>query len=122
MSVPTDEYFVRMMESVWQVGEEEDSAVFKEHIEFLTKTVRQKLQSFANKKQDEFVLRQIFKDFDLNKSGNLTIDELTQMLAKLQISCERKYVTALLKKFDANKNGMVEFEEFCEFVIGNPYK
>ncbi len=52
----------------------------------------------------------------------MTIDELTNMLAKLQISCERKYVTALLKKFDANGNGTIEFEEFCDFLIKNPYK
>ena len=48
MSVPEDIYFVRMMESVWQTGEDEGSAVFKEQIEYLTKTVRGKLLSFAN--------------------------------------------------------------------------
>jgi Ca2+-binding EF-hand superfamily protein len=39
------------------------------------------------------------------------------MMAKLQISCDRKYMTALLKKLDKNGNGVIEFEEFCEFVI-----
>jgi len=29
-----------MMESVWQVSEDEDQGVFKEQIEFLTKTLR----------------------------------------------------------------------------------
>ena len=47
----------------------------------------------------------MFKDFDTNKSGNLTIDELTAMLAKLQISVDRKFVSALFKKFDVNSNG-----------------
>ena len=68
------------------------------------------------------ILRQIFKEFDTNKSGNLTLDELTAMLAKLQISCERKYVSALLKQFDTNGNGVIEFEEFCDYIIRNPYK
>jgi EF hand len=102
MGIPDDRYFVQMMESAWQICEDEESSVFKEQIEFLTKTVRQRLLAFANKNSDEYILRQIFKDFDANKSGSLTIDELTNVLAKIQVSCERKYITALLKKFDTN--------------------
>ena len=122
MSITDDLYFIAMMESVWQVGEDEDAGVFKEQITFLTQTLRDKLRSFANQQSDEYVLRGIFKDFDHNKSGTLTLDELTAMLAKLQISCDRKYVSALLKKFDVNKNGVIEFEEFCDYIITNPYK
>jgi len=29
---------------------------------------------------------------------------------------------ALLKKFDTNGNGIIEFEEFCDYVIRDPYK
>ena len=29
---------------------------------------------------------------------------------------------ALLKKFDTNGNGVIEFEEFCDYIIRNPYK
>ena len=121
MSVTDDLYFVSMMESVWQISEDEEASVFKEQIEFLTKTLRAKLQDFSKNNSDEYVLRAIFKDFDHNKSGTLTIDELTGMLAKLQISCDRKYITALFKKFDTNKNGVIEFEEFCDYIIQNPY-
>ena len=44
------------------------------------------------------------------------------MLYKLQISCERKYIMALLKKIDTSGNGVIEFEEFCDYIINNPYK
>ncbi len=64
MSIPDDVYFVQMMESAWQMAEDEESGVFKEQIEFLTKTVRQKLLSNSGQSSDEYVLRQIFKDFD----------------------------------------------------------
>lgn len=67
------------------------------------------------------VLRNIFSHFDTNKSGDLTVDELGGMLAQLQISCERKYISALLKKMDNNNNGVVEFEEFVKFVIHNNF-
>jgi hypothetical protein len=39
----------------------------------------------ANGTSEEFVLRGIFKDFDINKSGSLTPDEFNLMLIKLAI-------------------------------------
>ena len=123
MSIPNDDYFVAMMESVWCMMEEEDSTVNKEQVEHLTKTLRHKLLDFSRGgQQDEYVMREMFKDFDTNKSGDLTIDELWGMMSKLGISCDRKFVTALFKKFDANKNGVIEFEEFMDYLIQNPYK
>lgn len=122
MSVVDDLYFVRMMESVWQICEDEDADVTKEQIEYLTKTLRHKLLDFSKQSIEEYVLRDLFKQFDVNKSGDLTVDELTMMLAKLGISCDRKYVRALFNKFDTNKNGVIEFEEFVDYVIRSPYK
>jgi len=81
-----------------------------------------KLRFMVNDSQEEFVLRGIFKDFDTNQSGKLTLDELVAMLAKCQISCERKYASALFKKIDVNKNGTIEFEEFVNYIISDPYK
>ncbi len=123
MSMPDDLYFVRMMEQVWCVAEDESSTVYKEQLERLTQLMRQKLQDFSKQgHSDEYVLRDVFKLFDTNKSGDLTIDELWNMMAKLGISCERKYVQALFRKFDENNNGVIEFEEFCRYLIQNPYK
>lgn len=125
MSVTKDEYFVGMMESVWCVGEDESTQVFKEQLRHVVGVLRQKLLSFTHHgkmNQDEYVLRKLFNDFDTNKSGDLTIDELAHMLAKLGISVERKYLTALFKLLDTSKNGVVEFEEFNNFIIHNPYK
>jgi Ca2+-binding EF-hand superfamily protein len=51
------------------------------------------------------MLRKIFKDFDTNGSGAITLDELTAMLAKLGISVERKFVNGLMKALDENKTG-----------------
>ena len=76
----------------------------------------------SNNSQEEYTLRKIFKDFDSNGSGTITLDELTAMLAKLGISIERKYVSGLLKIIDTNQSGMIEFEEFAAFIIYDPYK
>lgn len=38
------------------------------------------------------------------------------------MSVERKYLTALLNKFDRNGNGVIEFDEFVNFIINDPYR
>ena len=68
------------------------------------------------------VLRNVFREFDLNENGVLTSDELSALLVRLQISVERKYLTALLNKFDRNGNGVIEFDEFVNFIIHDPYR
>jgi Ca2+-binding EF-hand superfamily protein len=122
MSTPSDEYFVQMMESVWCTSEDEENAIFKDKVKQLIQMMRQRLMVFSNNSQEEFVLRKIFKDFDTNNSGTLTIDELAAMMAKLGISVERKYISAMIKVLDTNNSGMLEFEEFAAFLIYDPYK
>lgn len=122
MSLPSDEYFVRMMESVWQICEDETSTVTLEQIKFLTKTIRSKLMDFSAGQTEELVLRNTFREFDLNKDGVLGSDELQALLVRLQMSVERKYLSALLKKFDRNGNGVIEFEEFVNFIVNDPYR
>ena len=50
------------------------------------------------------------------------MDELAALLAKLEISVERKYLSAIIKALDTNESGAVEFEEFKNFIIYDPYK
>jgi Ca2+-binding EF-hand superfamily protein len=58
------------------------------------------------------MLKKIFKDFDTNGNGAITLDELAAMLAKLGISVDRKYINAMMRELDSNKTGMLEFDEF----------
>ena len=57
MSITDDAYFVAMMESVWQVTEDEEASVFKEQVEYLTKIIRQKLNEASKMSTEEYVLR-----------------------------------------------------------------
>ena len=121
MSLPSDDYFVQMMESVWQICEDENATVSQEQIRFLTKTIRQKLRDFSGQQTEEMVLRNVFREFDLNENGVMTADELQALLVRFQMSVDRKYIQALLAKFDRNKNGVIEFDEFVNFIINDPY-
>jgi len=72
-------------------------------------------------KNDPKFLQKIFKDFDLNGSGHLTIDEVTNMIAKLKISVERRCVYPFFKIIDTNNSGGIEFDEFNHYIVNNPY-
>ena len=76
----------------------------------------------SDQSSDEYVLRKVFNYFDVNESGNITIDELAAMMAKLQISVERKFLNGIMKVIDQDNNGAIEFSEFLNFIIMDPYK
>jgi Ca2+-binding EF-hand superfamily protein len=52
----------------------------------------------------------------LSGTEYLTIDEVTNMIAKLRISVERKYIYPFFKIVDANNSGAIEFEEFEAYL------
>ena len=119
MSVPSDEYFVRMMESVWQCPEDDNDPNLKATVQMLLKEVRLRLLELA--RNDPKLIKKVFSDFDLNHSNHLTIDEITNMIAKLKISVERRYVYPFFKIIDADNSGGVEFPEFERYIVQNPY-
>lgn len=88
LSCPTDEYFIRMMQAVWNVTEDDDAAIYKEQLAFFISQVRLRVLEMSNHNLEEFVLRKIFNHFDANKSGTLTLDELQAMVSQLKLTCE----------------------------------
>ena len=115
MSVPSDEYFVRMMESTWQCPEDDSDGAVKATVQMLVKEVRNRLLELA--RNDPKLLRKVFSDFDLNQSQHLTIDEVTNMIAKLKISVERRCVYPFFKIVDANNSGGIEYDEFEKYLL-----
>lgn len=122
MTYTRDEDFVAHIESVWGIAEDDDSKVFSDQLKHLTSALRLKLRTMANGSSEEYVLRCIFKDFDINKNGSLTIEEFNLLLIKLAINVDRKYAMALFKRFDTNDNGSIDFEEFSSWIIYDSYK
>jgi len=47
----------------------------------------------------------------------LTIDEVTNLIAKLRISVERKYIYPFFKVVDANNSGGIEYDEFEAYLL-----
>lgn len=81
MSLPSDDYFVQMMESTWQCPEDDNTVQTQQTVSMLLQEVANRIFQLA--RRDPNLLRKIFNDFDLNQSGGLTIDEVTNLIAKL---------------------------------------
>jgi Ca2+-binding EF-hand superfamily protein len=116
VSVPSDDYFVQMMESVWNIAEDEDDSSYKAKIDQYTDYVYSQLQNLTGGSKDQNFIRKIFDDFDLNQNEIITIDEFANMVAKLEISVERKYLRGIFRNIDLDKSGAVEFGEFYDFA------
>jgi len=62
-------------------------------------------------------MRDLFRASDINKDGVLEKGELTVMLNKLQIPSDNKSIELLFNRFDRNKNGVLDFEEFITVLL-----
>ena len=110
MSCPTDDYYVAMMESAWQCPENDDDPEVKATVAHLYTEVKSRIMHLAQ--NNKVLLEKIFKDNDKESSGHLTIDEWTNLIYKLKISVDRKFVYPYFKTIDKNNSGAIEYEEF----------
>lgn len=122
ISIPNDDAFVKYVESTWQIMDNQQDTAFTDKVKSLLGMTRQRLLMLSNNTDEEFKLRSIFKQFDLNNSGGISILELAAMLAKLGIVVDQKYIEAMHADIDTNRNGLIDFDEFANLVIYNPYK
>ena len=68
------------------------------------------------------MLRNIFRTYDLDNSGAISINELAGLLAYLKVEYEARELKAIMDEIDKNNSGYLEFEEFSQFLLYNPYK
>ena len=116
VSIPSDDYFVQMMESTWNICEDEDDSTYHHKINQYVDYVHSQLQNLTGGSKDQNLIRKIFDDFDLNQNEMITIDEFANMVAKLEIAVERKYLRGIFREIDLDKSGAIEFHEFYNFA------
>ena len=68
----------------------------------------------------EELLMEAFKFFDKDESGYITIDELKQALK--DTGADTEDAKAVLEAADANSDGEVDYEEFCEMMRNNDFE
>lgn len=57
--------------------------------------------------------RKVFEAEDANKDGSINPQELDRTMQQLGFPVKRKVLMTLVKEFDDNENGEIDFEEFC---------
>ncbi len=91
-----------------------DDELSKQTVQHLHTEVKSRILQLA--RNDPQLFRKIFNDFDLNGSQSLTIDEVNNLVCKLRISVERKYIYPFFKIIDRNNSGAIEYEEFEAYL------
>jgi len=54
----------------------------------------------------------IFKQYDKDKSGQVTINELNSLCLGVGVPLERKYTMRIMKALDSDGTGTISLEEF----------
>lgn len=118
-SIPSDKYFVSMMESVWVIREEgtpdESDVRLQELLEILKEKVRQKTPAG---KLEESNLSQTFKFFDRDESGSVSKEEFAFAMEKYGINLAPRDLSTFFKKFDSDGSGKIVYQEFIDTAFG----
>lgn len=121
MTIFDDKQFVKFVSETWAL-ETSSYNVTPKDIEHMVAAIRHNLLKYGNaRRTEEYILRELYREFDVNNNGTLSISELSSMLTKINIKTEDRFLQVLFNKFDANDNGQIEFEEFVSYVIHERY-
>ena len=112
MTMFKDSEFLKFVSDSWTVSTTQYT-VSKKDVETLLAAMRHNLLKVGSARHtEEYILRELFRDMDTDKSGALSINELRSMMCKINLTVDDRYLAAILNCMDTNKNGVVEFEEF----------
>eukprot|EP00927_Polykrikos_kofoidii_P018835 TRINITY_DN18778_c0_g1_i1.p1 TRINITY_DN18778_c0_g1~~TRINITY_DN18778_c0_g1_i1.p1 ORF type:complete len:1143 (+),score=210.58 TRINITY_DN18778_c0_g1_i1:104-3430(+) len=64
-------------------------------------------------------MKEAFQAWDNDGSGSIESAELRRVLKALDPDFSERDISKLIRQIDANGNGMVDFNEFCEWVMGS---
>ncbi len=112
--------FVKYLYSTWGVPEDEDSDS-NDDIKGIVREIRQKVTQMTKGSKEEYFLRRLFWDYDIEKSGMITPDAFQVVMASINIGVDRKYINGIFKKFDANRKGTIPYENFLYYIFHDPY-
>lgn len=116
--IPSDDYFVFMLESVWNQPEDEQ----KRFDEFLDKlealfVVKAKEVAKGNEIEEKSMAR-IFKFFDVDGSGELDKEEFAMAMERFGMSLSQKEIDGFFRRYDEDGGGEISFDELVNRVCG----
>ncbi|EFB23090.1 hypothetical protein PANDA_009126, partial [Ailuropoda melanoleuca] len=79
--------------------------------EFLAEMVK-RMKSWGSE-QD---MREVFRAFDLDGNGHISVDELKQAMSTLGEKLSQEELDAMIQEADVDKDGQVNYEEFLRIL------
>jgi len=67
------------------------------------------------------LVRDVFRRFDLDHDGVITVGEFKQALEKYGFQLGDEEVFVLMKHFDSRQDGQVSYNEFCDVLLDEDY-
>ena len=121
MTIFNDHQFVKLLADTWSLPTSQYTVHAKD-VETLLAAIRHNLMKLgSSRRSEEYILRDLYREFERNAAGTLCLEDLKAMLVKLNLRAEDKYLVALMSRFDSNQTGVVDFEEFAKFVCEDRY-
>lgn len=72
-------------------------------------------------KEQEAEYREAFNMFDKDGNGNISAEELRQVLKEMGAEPSDSELKIMMQQVDTDGNGEIEFEEFCEMMAMIPH-
>lgn len=60
----------------------------------------------------------IFKQYDKDRTGVITINELNSLCLGVGVPLERKYTMRIMKALDSDNSGTISLDELKAYVVG----
>lgn len=107
LNILNDKTFGKFVSSHWNYDLQIKEDLKVEEVKEAIKMIRFKLIQMTDGTHEEFLLKRVFDEFDLNKNGVLSEEELYAMLVKMEIPTQDRLIKPLIRKLDRNQNGRV---------------
>jgi hypothetical protein len=82
-------------------------------LSLLMKNIQEKRKKLS---LDDLYLKSLWERADADQSGTLSSKEIIQLISSINMNLSTDTIREMYNKFDVDKNGVIDFEEFVEFM------
>ncbi|CAD8045876.1 unnamed protein product [Paramecium primaurelia] len=112
LNIASDETFTSILSKAWNIDEKQEDTAFQEQLQNSLKQIKERVIARAGGKT--YVIN-VFKEFDTNKSKDLSISEFIFLLKKLELDWNKAAINRVYRIMDQNDSGSIEEQEFINF-------